>query len=547
MGNALCCRRTFCQREAKPVSESEQEALLRGTKICSCSTNDVKRQLTLSQKSIGSEDLTDPRKRIDSTEVCQTTVASTKSISEKNEQENCPQSKNVLKTMQSKDSNQLLNFAPKECKNALLPELTERNLSLNFEEYKKKEKRAKLSHYDSDDSSHHEKLDQVETMLHSDEGRAKKLESDQFHCETEGMKNDQQSEEPVTINMKGFEHVFKEPDSSKLGSDLCNNEVAVATNTGMHLCCNQEGNDGEDLYRDEDEIEKDKSQRLLDESQLAAFVAERSTIEPSMAILEYCRREWKGNTAKSQLMRKAYEAVSENFNSIRRVRGDNYCALRATLFQALNNVKQLPCLEQDDLDQLPDKLIETNYVWIKDWNFGVQGSGNENPVKVLKGYLTTLQEKCTRLCEMDCWEERRAACENLFKMDTEEYKMFEAVKIMMLTKAIKLDCNRVQEKEVPLFCWLMFARDTSTDPFQFMKNHLNHVGNTCGLDQVEMFLLGYALQLTIRVFRLYQFGTDEFISFYPDDHKADWPMVTLITEDDRHYNVLVKDAQVNTS
>lgn len=59
-----------------------------------------------------------------------------------------------------------------------------------------------------------------------------------------------------------------------------------------------------------------------------------------------------------------------------------------------------------------------------------------------------------------------------------------------------------------------------------------------------MFLLGYSLQVTIQVFRLYKFGTDEFITYYPDDHKDEWPMVTLITEDDRHYNIPMKDDQV---
>lgn len=54
-----------------------------------------------------------------------------------------------------------------------------------------------------------------------------------------------------------------------------------------------------------------------------------------------------------------------------------------------------------------------------------------------------------------------------------------------------------------------------------------------------MFLLGYALQHTIKVYRLYKYGTDEFITQYPDD-QAEWPVVTLITEDDRHYNVPVR-------
>ncbi|XP_072365625.1 ubiquitin thioesterase otulin-like isoform X5 [Scyliorhinus torazame] len=302
---------------------------------------------------------------------------------------------------------------------------------------------------------------------------------------------------------------------------------------------------GEDLYRDEDEIEKEKCQRLASESQLAdAAATDRSTIEPGVAILKYCTREWKGNTAKAQLMKKAYKAVSSTFSSVRRVRGDNYCALRATLFQVLSNVELLPCLQQDDLIQLPDKLIATDYIWIKQWYFRAQDAGSENPAKKLKEYLTVLQQKWTQICEVDSLGERQAVCEEVFKNDQEEYRLYEAMKILMLAKAIELDRDKVQEKEIPLFCWLLFARDTSTDPYQFMQNHLNHVGYTGGLDQVEMFLLGYSLELTIRVFRLYQFGTDEFVTFYPDDHKEDWPMVTLITEDDRHYNVPVENAQV---
>lgn len=58
--------------------------------------------------------------------------------------------------------------------------------------------------------------------------------------------------------------------------------------------------------------------------------------------------------------------------------------------------------------------------------------------------------------------------------------------------------------------------------------------------QVEMFLLGYSLQQTIQVYRLYKADTEEFITYYPDDHKDDWPRLSLLTEDDRHYNVPVQ-------
>lgn len=70
--------------------------------------------------------------------------------------------------------------------------------------------------------------------------------------------------------------------------------------------------------------------------------------------------------------------------------------------------------------------------------------------------------------------------------------------------------------------------------------------------QVEMFLLGYALQCTIQVYRLYKADTEEFVTYYPDDHKDEWPSVCLVTEDDRHYNVPVVEAadllkELNTS
>lgn len=55
--------------------------------------------------------------------------------------------------------------------------------------------------------------------------------------------------------------------------------------------------------------------------------------------------------------------------------------------------------------------------------------------------------------------------------------------------------------------------------------------------KVEMFLLGYTLECTIQVYRLYKAETEEFVTYYPDDHKDDWPSVCLVTEDDRHYNV----------
>lgn len=536
MGNAVCCGWSYCQSEVRSMAESEQ-ALLHVTNTSSCETNYVKEQSISPQNSEVSEGPQEPRNGTDNTEDCKSCE-----IIEKTEEENVGTV--VNKTMKNYKNNQPLDSAPEKCERDPLPGSAERRHLFDLEDSGKKAKIAKQPQCDSSDGDHEKKFGQTQVTIHGDETRAKNLESEQLDFGIEGMRDHQQSEH-INTSVKATEQVFKEPELLEMKDNLFKSDISVAVDTDVQIVCNQEGNDGEeDLYRDEDEIEKDKSQRLLDESQLAAVASEKSTIEPSMAILKYCTREWKGNTAKAQLIRDAYAAVCEDFNSIRRVRGDNYCALRATLFQALHSVEKLPCLQQDDLDQIPDKLIGEKLNWIKQWHFRIQDSGDVNPVKLLSGYLMALKDKCTHLCEMDSLKERKAACEKLFQTDTEEYTMFEALKIMMLAKAIELDYNRVHEKEVPLFCWLMFARDTSTNPYQFMKNHLNHVGNTCGLDQVEMFLLGYSLQVTIQVFRLYKFGTDEFITYYPDDHKDEWPMVTLITEDDRHYNIPMKDDQV---
>lgn len=58
--------------------------------------------------------------------------------------------------------------------------------------------------------------------------------------------------------------------------------------------------------------------------------------------------------------------------------------------------------------------------------------------------------------------------------------------------------------------------------------------------QVEMFLLGHTLGVTLQVVRPASYGRDDFICYYPDANIGLWPEVTLVAEDDRHYNVLVK-------
>lgn len=77
------------------------------------------------------------------------------------------------------------------------------------------------------------------------------------------------------------------------------------------------------------------------------------------------------------------------------------------------------------------------------------------------------------------------ACDELFTNEEEEYSLYEAVKFLMLNRAIELYDDKEKGEEVPFFSVLLFARDTSSDPGQLLRNHLNQVGHTGGLEQVS--------------------------------------------------------------
>ncbi|XP_042366233.1 uncharacterized protein LOC121960537 [Plectropomus leopardus] len=298
-------------------------------------------------------------------------------------------------------------------------------------------------------------------------------------------------------------------------------------------------NSEEDLYRGAEELSASQTNK----PEITHLkVEDRCSLSPAVDILSYSEREWKGNTAKSALIKKGYKEMSQRFGSLRRVRGDNYCALRATLFQVLSHSTQLPAwLQEEDVNMLP-KQLEAQEGLISQWTFPgecLQGDGTGDATLQLKGYMELLRNKWQAAVDCSSAVERQQLCEHVFQGGEEELGLLEAIKLLMLGRAVELHGCMQSGGDVPLFCWLLFARDSSDCPRSFLSNHLSHVGLSAGLEQVEMFLLGYALQCTIQVYRLYKADTEEFVTYYPDDHKDDWPSVFLVTEDDRHYNVPV--------
>ncbi|CAM4721626.1 unnamed protein product [Leuciscus chuanchicus] len=272
-------------------------------------------------------------------------------------------------------------------------------------------------------------------------------------------------------------------------------------------------------------------------------VETRCSLAPAVDILAYSEQEWKGNTTKSTLIRKGYSEMSRSFSGLRRVRGDNYCALRATLFQVLATSTNMPTWIQDEGFLLLPEMIEAQEHLIGGWVFPPEckwASEEDDPVERLKYYLDLLKKKWQAAAACESPEEKQNLCESVFQGGEEEYGLLEALKFLMLAKAIELHHNMVADQEVPVFCWLLFARDTSENPKTLLANHLSQIGFSGGVEQAKMFLLGYALKHTIQAFRLYMTDTEEFVSHYPDDHKQEWPCVCIVTEDDRHYNVPVR-------
>ncbi|XP_059420244.1 ubiquitin thioesterase otulin-like [Carassius carassius] len=208
----------------------------------------------------------------------------------------------------------------------------------------------------------------------------------------------------------------------------------------------------------------------------------------------------------------------------------------------LREALSLPTLCKNVLRRRLDLLLVTwakemhsDHDFITEWQFPFET--NKQNYSNLQCQMI-LQKSWQEAVQCKSLDEREHMCQHVFRGHDEEYELLEVLKFLMLRTAIQLHSDMEKGSDVPQFCWLLFARDLSKCPKTFFTNHLRHVGFSGGLEQVEMCLLSNSLQETIRVVRLYKCDTEEFITYYPNDHKNASPLC-LLTEDVGHYNVLV--------
>ncbi|KAM9165929.1 inactive ubiquitin thioesterase OTULINL isoform 1-T1 [Pangshura tecta] len=259
-------------------------------------------------------------------------------------------------------------------------------------------------------------------------------------------------------------------------------------------------------------------------------------------LLGYCAREWKGETKQAKQMKAAYEELfwRHHIKYVRQVRRDNYCALRAVLFQVFSQGIYFPSwMKERDILKLPEKLLYSQGCnWIQQYSFGPERYTGANVFGKLRKCIETLKTQWTEISGVKDHDERGNMCNILFSDENKEHKLYEAIKFIMLYQVVEAyEQMKNEQKRVPILFSLLFARDTSSDPLSFMMNHLNSIGDTGGLEQVEMFLLGYLLEVKIRVYRLCKFNTEEFQVNYPEEYHRDWQEVSLLTEDDHHYHI----------
>ncbi|NXI46276.1 F105A thioesterase, partial [Galbula dea] len=259
-------------------------------------------------------------------------------------------------------------------------------------------------------------------------------------------------------------------------------------------------------------------------------------------LLGYSAREWKGETKQAKHMREAYEELfwSCHIKYLRKVRRDNYCVLRAVLFQIFSQGIPFPSwMKEKDILKLPEKLLYSQGCnWIQQYSFGPERYTGPNAFSKLRRCMETLKMNWAEICATKDHEERGNMCNTLFSDESKEHKLYEAIKFIMLYEVVEAH-EQIKSRGEPvhnLFS-LLLARDSSPDPLSFMMNHLNSIGDSICLDQVELFLLGYLLEVKIRVYRLHRFNTEEFQVNYPEEYRREWSEIFLLTEDDRYYDI----------
>lgn len=306
----------------------------------------------------------------------------------------------------------------------------------------------------------------------------------------------------------------------------------------------QEQNKAEsDSYDGDYESDNDETGLRLDKMSDDVALKPVVSVGEPIPIKDYALQEWKSDTPTSRTMKKGYDDILSRTKCqyLRRIRGDNYCAIRSVLFQMLAaqcSIKNLFARDKiAKLESIPRSLAEVDH-----WSFANRLPVSQSDVvETLEKFLAFFKEKICKVLDISSQPERVENILSLFNNEPEEFQLLEATKLLMYDAAVQLNKRLSRGEDVPVFSMLLFARDSCESPRDLLLNHLNKTGDTGGLEQVEMCLLGFTLGVVIRVIRPSQVDEEDFMAYYPalEEMPNYTPTVTLVAEDDRHYNVVM--------
>lgn len=225
--------------------------------------------------------------------------------------------------------------------------------------------------------------------------------------------------------------------------------------------------------------------------------------------------------------------------SMRRVRHDGYDAIRAAAFQVLASGGSLLSSHRGAnavFQRFHEPASLGKLPWLEQWRFHHK-LGHDSAMSCLQQFWECLS------CLQDMEDQVNAAANpelflarHLNEDATLDAKLVEAVRIVMLKSALDLFAlmRSDNDQPCPVFATVLFSRSSSATPKDLFLNHLNRLGREQQVQEVELYLLGYALATTLTVVRPALSGSEDCISRYPEWQVGTWPEVVLVEQDGQY-------------
>ena len=309
-----------------------------------------------------------------------------------------------------------------------------------------------------------------------------------------------------------------------------------------------------------------------EDSELLDQVTKLFVLGGPSTIKKHKEKEWKGKTENVKKMHKGYDAIQDSLKNsdlslhgdeikIQTIRGDNYCAPRSiwqSILTRRNNHELMNAVAKSIeqkitlIDNLLRKQESNTYKEMKGFLDVWNNRANSDSVSMKESLLGKNCKNGTTKEQLEYIKQNltkiSSSLNNNSKLNIKDGELMELTKFMMLLEVLDLKYNYIETKrlieykrgDASIFVEAMLARDTSNNLENFFTNHLNKVGDSGGLEQVEMHLLGATLGIQIQALRLKQVDEIDYSTYY-NGNEADGPSrptIHIVSEDDRHYNVL---------